>query len=1227
MKKKEKERKSPRSKISTKSKPLNEDSWRAEIESVSINDDQWWCIVAMMVETNIEYAKCVELFNDYAVDGKRKAIYSLSYQKMLAAVKTLSKQSLEKCPAIQGICHYASKVLSEESDPLPIWLMARVIKYLIHRAREESIGIMKRLTELEREIDEEYWIMQNVADWGQPKSKGFDLERFNNKANTRLRKRNEEWRDAIFISDAPLNGPNLYVILTGFHDPDLPEALIDAGVPLICIAPIKSPSDRLYPFVKQEILEHSMPARQSVFGSYVCNSLEIFTFWATIHNRSMNPESHPTFCDIGFPSFCSPMLPQTFDSHEYERQRKEIYDRISYFLYDLYDLYREHADYLKSMKVEKNIVDTEEKCNQKIYETLLESVPPERVSVPLILFAMSMQIEFNETKVLNRELTDVDEAKKSEKRASEDRKSEGMDPSVDAFVKQKLSELNVKFDLTKETDDEQDVTDIELILHGDALSETIHLLDDSANFPLTSFDPNDISTIFWHPRIMGLHSMHKIPKKRLQEYCHHIDKTLQYFDSQTSNEEVKHYLHILIFDRLIFGKYQSVTPKDIREANIANAMNLHNSLDSMTRSKSVPSLTSRFKQEIHFYSDSNIDYNKMVLKLIECSPLFDLIDPRELLAPGYLEENVFRTRVNEKLNLQEFDDLELLSKPVFLQTVHHCLLLFDRFVALYFEPTDSVLLCFSNEWRINDVQKTKRMSNIRTPVCFRDFCEYVVAEEEDWIRRQEKLYRLQTTESIGRLMKKVEEIYDETLLFRDEDFILPGSLKARDLQRANDSAKRIEDSDIDVRELINVDVYGFNMLPCKKNVAKYGEDCTLKFTVSLFNIEPNTYAESGATSEKTSRASKKRKAEKEKSQKKEGKSSDRKTATKEKKSDAEKGSPSSLERSSIVDGDENGAPYEFIGYDLGRLRVQVTNRVKTFFSADGTLVRVEMDDWLYKNKDLRVTVAIGDNNLRLFRRIAGREETSQLFHVSTKRGIILSFEKLFETQRNAWSRSVDFRASWPSGLMIEPILGDETENPFYIRQSYISKSYNGTREVCRKFLRNGTVLKYLPNGEIIVLRPNGAIVTCTAFEKLQHSEHVMPINQTNNPKGENGNRLAKEPKAPLKSKRKPGSLKSQLPGMVEKDPMFAQQDSTTGVGSVSSIMDTVKVSRYTVLNHDGQWYEVADDLVVSEHHRLLVRTASDYEVDEKFTRRADGTDMLLKSNGELIVGFPDVDPP
>lgn len=147
-------------------KQINEDSWRAELEAISINEDSWWCMVILMVETIVEHSKCVSIFNAAAEDGKRKAIYSLSYQQTLDAVKVFSNQSLDKCPTIQGVCHYASKILNEDNGVLPCWLMARVIKYLIYRAKEENIGVVKKLADLERKIDEEYLIMQTVADWG-----------------------------------------------------------------------------------------------------------------------------------------------------------------------------------------------------------------------------------------------------------------------------------------------------------------------------------------------------------------------------------------------------------------------------------------------------------------------------------------------------------------------------------------------------------------------------------------------------------------------------------------------------------------------------------------------------------------------------------------------------------------------------------------------------------------------------------------------------------------------------------------------------------------------------------------------------------------------------------------------------------------------------------------------------------------------------------------------------
>ncbi|XP_070513540.1 LOW QUALITY PROTEIN: uncharacterized protein [Cardiocondyla obscurior] len=63
--------------------------------------------------------------------------------------------------------------------------------------------------------------------------------------------------------------------------------------------------------------------------------------------------------------------------------------------------------------------------------------------------------------------------------------------------------------------------------------------------------------------------------------------------------------------------------------------------------------------------------------------------------------------------------------------------------------------------------------------------------------------------------------------------------------------------------------------------------------------------------------------------------------------------------------------------------------------------------------------------------------------------------------------------------------------------------------------------------------------------------------------------------------------------------------------------------RYLV-NYDGRYHKVLNDQLVSERDRLLVRTTSDYEVNEVFTRRADGTDTLVCSNEELIVIFSGV---
>lgn len=287
---------------------------------------------------------------------------------------------------------------------------------------------------------------------------------------------------------------------------------------------------------------------------------------------------------------------------------------------------------------------------------------------------------------------------------------------------------------------------------------------------------------------MSLHAKHKITQKKLNEYSDHIDKIRRYLNA--SSEEVVHYLHILMFDKMISNSTRSPhrhAEVDPKKHNLEVTLNAKRSLASK-RSESVPGVSSRLTERIRFLSDGNIEFGEVPSSIVDCAALFEIIDPRELLVPGYLEKNVFDARRGDERDLEEFDDVELLPRSIFMQRVQQCLGEHDSYRMIYFEPTDSALLCFGGERRANGLHEEERMCSIRTPVRLRDFCEYVVAEERDWIREEEQLRRSQNAESLKRLMKEAAEASDQALLFTDEDFILPWSLKAGDLTKQKEGS-------------------------------------------------------------------------------------------------------------------------------------------------------------------------------------------------------------------------------------------------------------------------------------------------------------------------------------------------------------------------------------------------------------------------------------------------------
>lgn len=353
-----------------------------------------------------------------------------------------------------------------------------------------------------------------------------------------------------------------------------------------------------------------------------------------------------------------------------------------------------------------------------------------------------------------------------------------------SYIEEKLKTLNLKYGLDEENDKDQidyTLTDIDLILHGNKILEAIVGISAIPFLSKPSDLIDNIISILRHPVITKVHEKNKITEKKLNNYFRHIDNLRYCFDLSINTEKIKHYLHILMFDRMLFDSKVKTNKSKILERmkKEDDPIYIQDSTVTIKRCKSLPSLYSESMYKVYFLSDGNIDYGKVFPQIVECSPLFDLVDPRELLVPGYLEENVFATRPTNNYRLEDFNDVELLPEVIFLQLVYECLLAFDHIEFRYFEPTDSLLLHFHNKWRINDVSEEERISSIRTPLRFGDFCKYVVPEEQQWLRKEEEQNRLQTTREMERLMTKSAKIYDETMSFRDEDFILPGTLKAK----------------------------------------------------------------------------------------------------------------------------------------------------------------------------------------------------------------------------------------------------------------------------------------------------------------------------------------------------------------------------------------------------------------------------------------------------------------
>lgn len=767
---------------------------------------------------------------------------------------------------------------------------------------------------------------------------------FNGKVNTRL-----------YMDNIPFDGPKLYFVLSGFHNPDLPAELLSVGVPLTCILEFKLSDEQYIAYHETERKDTTIRDKTPFFEDYRINETELLEFWRVTHERFANLSVYPTYSNITILTVRIPsVFSEIINATEKESLKRDIYDKVLLTLCDLYDLRRQHAKYLQSMKLETGIDKTDETIDTKIYEDILNDISNEYIDVPLILSAILLQVEHNLA-------TSSDECfpvgRDSGFNNTDTRHENTLTTAERSPVfnmQDKLKLLDLEYELIDEYDDisrSSQPSDLEVIPYGDTLGMVIrHILDRA-----TQLD-DAVLRVLRNPKIVCVWRNHEAPTRSKSDmYFCHMDNIARAFNQGrvVSREEVKHYLHLLMFDQMIFSEgsreVKAQTPRgELSELKHGRIRRAH----SVSNFTSLPIVTSSLRR---FKSDTEIDYCRPVVAFTECPFLFALTDVRETLLPGYLCD-VFKKRSYERPSLEEYEDVELFSSRVFLQVAHECFQSFDRFAARYFEPTDSLLLYFRNNIAVDNMSEERCLSSIRTPIGLHEFCEYIVGEEENWIKREQETRQSRRMDLTGRFMKKSIEAEDDAIIFDDECFMLPDSLKARHLKKTldRDEQKKIFETE-EFEEAAAKNIEGKKMTGQKRNEAPM--------------------ANNG-------------------SKRADGRVMSGKTSMTEKKSDTkiDDVDTSFLPVKKILSSQcvETGGPYDFVGYDLGSLRVQVIHHSKKFLLGDDTSVRVELEDWLHGDCDLRIAVTLPHCTLRLSGGVS-RRQSADMFHLTTKRGIVLGF--------------------------------------------------------------------------------------------------------------------------------------------------------------------------------------------------------------------------------------------
>ncbi|CAH1225250.1 SPAG17 [Branchiostoma lanceolatum] len=426
--------------------------WEQALLEAQFEEEEWKPNVTLVVGNKMEDYRHVDALHAVVAIPQRKLFSTVSKTDLFELVKELGNPKAKKgkeTPQFYEICESVKPMLDEGQD-VPILVLAKLLKFKLLDIKANDL---KRRETEKKAAEDKAKGKTPGKDGKRPRSKSPAKGKGKKtpeppavKKDTKLKRRGEEDEENKYIDDEPDDGPQHYVLVHGFHQPQLVMALADVGVSVDSLLKITSEDYTIFqtpesgeasPREEQKKDEQVEPvagaqeAQQDIERQQRQKAEEeLKRFWKFLDPVLRRAPGGSRLHDMARLEY---VVVNTLHPSDWEDVDKKlafgtaVFEDVACKIYDMYDWKRQFQHYLSNMKLlhvplhgeappvpvqptdsklaaqaptpgipELDLPAAPPDVDMRYYNELMNTVPQESVSIPLIMHCMLEQVSATE---------------------------------------------------------------------------------------------------------------------------------------------------------------------------------------------------------------------------------------------------------------------------------------------------------------------------------------------------------------------------------------------------------------------------------------------------------------------------------------------------------------------------------------------------------------------------------------------------------------------------------------------------------------------------------------------------------------------------------------------------------------------------------------------------------------------------------------------------------------